>query len=188
MGQNAQQDDRIYTIEEYERLPDDDRFRTELVRGRLVREPPPGEEHGWLQVRFGRYLDEYVEQQGLGLVVAETGYRLVEHPGTVRGPDLSFVSQARLTGGYPVRRFRSGAPDLAVEIVSPASRSRDLVEKVHEYLDAGARLVWVVNPVRRTITVYRSRTQIHVLRAGDVLDGEDVLPGFRMEVDRLFAV
>jgi Uma2 family endonuclease len=180
--------DDFLTIEEFEQLPDDDRYRTDLVRGQLVREPQPGEEHGLLEVRLSHRLYEFVEAQGLGIVLGPVGYRLEEEPPTVRAPDLSFLSHARLEGGYPVRRFRRIAPDLAVEIVSPSNRTRDLVEKAHQFLDAGSRLVWVVNPLRRTVTVHRSRSDVAVLRVEDTLEGEDVLPGLRLPVAWLFRV
>lgn len=180
--------DEFLTIEEYKQLPEDDRYRTELVRGRLAREPQPGEEHGWLEVRLSHHLYGFVEANGLGIVLGPVGYRLEEDPPTVRAPDLSFLSHARIEGGYPVRRFRRIAPDLAVEIVSPSNRAGDLVEKAHHFLDAGSRLVWVVNPLGRTLTVHRSRSDVAVLGVEDTLEGEDVLPGFRLPVARLFSV
>jgi Uma2 family endonuclease len=192
MQRSVDPDDRLLTIEEYERMPEDDRYyRIELVRGRLVREPPPAEEHGWLQVRLSRFLQEFVEAHRLGIVLGPVGYRLEKDPPTVREPDLSFLSHARIEGGYPgypVRKFRRIAPDLVVEIVSPSDRSRDRIDRVHQFLDAGARLVWVVNPIRRTVRVYRSRTDVMVLRLEDTLDGGDVLPGFRLPLARLFAI
>jgi len=97
---------RTYTIEEYERLPEDDRYRDELVRGRLVREPQPGEEHGWLEIRLGHFLYEFVEARQLGVVLGAAGYILEETPApTIRGPDLSFLARERVEGGYPARRF-----------------------------------------------------------------------------------
>jgi Uma2 family endonuclease len=188
MSRSVDPEDRILTIEEYERLAEDDRYRTELVRGRLVHEPQPAEEHGWLEIRLGHLLYEFVEAKQLGLVLGTAGYRLEEDPPTVRGPDLSFLSHARIEGRYPARKFRRIAPDLAVEIVSPSNRSRDLVEKAHQFLDAGSCLVWVVNPIRKTVTVYRSRTDVTILRLGDTLDGEGVLPAFRLPLAQLFAI
>jgi Uma2 family endonuclease len=187
MSVRSTPEDRLLTIEEYERLPEDDRYRSELVRGRLVREPQPAEEHAWLEVKLSHLLYEFVETHGLGVVLGPAGYRLEEDPPTVRGPDLSYLSHARIDGGFPVRKFRRIAPDLAVEIVSPSNRARDLLDKAHQFLDAGARLVWVVNPIRKTVTVYRSRSEVTVLRIEDALDGEDVLPGFRLLLSRLFA-
>ena len=87
-----------------------------------------------------------------------------------------------------MRKVRRIAPDLAIEIVSPSNRSRDLLDKVHQFLDAGSRLVWVVNPIRKTVTVYRSRANVTVLGIEDTLDGDDVLPGFAVPLSRLFAL
>jgi Uma2 family endonuclease len=161
---------------------------SKLVRGRLVREAQPPEEHGWLEVKLSHLLYEFVEPNQLGIVLGPAGYRLEEDPPTVRGPDLSYLSQARIAGGYPVRKFRRIAPDLAVDIVSSSNRTRDLLDKAHQFLDAESRLVWIDNPIRKAITVYRSRTNVTVLGIDDVLDGEDVLPGFRLRLARLFAV
>jgi Uma2 family endonuclease len=186
---NVEPSGRAYTVEEFERLPEDDRYRFELVRGRLVREPAPVEEHGWLEVRLGRFLDEFVEAHGLGLVVGNVGYVLEEAPAaTVRAPDLSFIARARLEGGYPVRRFRRLAPDLAVEIVSPSNRVSELEAKARELLAAGVRLVWIVDPLRRTVTICEADAGRRVLHEEAELDGGEVLPGFRLPLARLFAV
>jgi Uma2 family endonuclease len=182
----AEAPERLLTLEEFEQLPSDG-YRYELVRGRLVREPQPTEEHGWLQVRLGAWLSEFVERHRLGLVMGPAGYVLEEEPPTVRGPDLSFVAAARLTGGYPARKFRHAAPDLAVEIVSPSNRASELNEKVVQYLDAGSRMVWVVDPVAATVMCYRSASDVRLLRLGEELDGGEVLPGFRLPLSRLFA-
>lgn len=188
MRRPVESEDEFYTIEEFERLPEaEDGSSAELVRGHVVREPPPGEEHGWLQVRLGRLLDEFVEAAGVGLVVGDTGYILTDAPATVRGPDLSFISQDRLDGSdYPIRKYRRTAPDLAVEIVSPWNRSRDITSKVRDYLRAGTRVVWVVDPAVRTVTVHGQESLARVYRSGDELDGGEVLPGFRVQVSRVF--
>jgi Uma2 family endonuclease len=185
----TQPSDRAYSIEEFERLPEDDCYRYELVRGRLVREPAPVEAHGRLEIRLGRLLDEFVEGRRLGLVVGAVGYVLAEAPAaTIRVPDLSFIAQDRLEGGYPAWRFRRIAPDLAVEIVSRSNGASAMEEKAREYLASGVRLVWLVDPARRTATVWRHGAEPRVLSAGEVLDGGDVLPGFRLPLARLFAV
>jgi Uma2 family endonuclease len=177
--------ERPLTLEEYERLPHDDGYRHEVVRGLLVREPIPAGEHGWLEVKLGHHLYEFVHAQGLGLVFGTTGYILAEDPLTLRGPDLSFVAKSRLGGGYPSRRFRASAPDLAVEIVSPSNRESELEEKARQFLDAGTRLVWIVDPIRRVVTVHTPAAKV-CLDDGAELEGGDVLPGFRLPLARLF--
>jgi Uma2 family endonuclease len=162
-------------------------FREELVHGRAVRESSPGEDHGRSQALLRRLLDEFVEAGGLGLVTGHTGCTPEGVPDTVRGPSQSFMAHARLDRGeYPVGRYRGMAPDLAVEIVSRWNPSAGMAAKVHEYLLAGVRLVWVVDPSLCTVTVHRPESQATVLRSGDELDGGDVLPGFRVPLARLF--
>jgi len=175
----------LLTLEEFERLPEDDRCNDELVRGRLVREPPPTSQHGHFQLRVGRLLAEFVERHGLGLTFVETGYILSDDPATVRAPDVSFVARDR-AADYPSDRLGRTPPDLAVEIVSPSSRAAELQERVLDYFDAGIRLVWVIDPSSRTVTVYRTHSDIRLLRGDDELDGGDVLPGFRLPLGELF--
>ncbi len=177
---------RRMTIAEFERLPDLDDYPYELVRGWLVREPPPKEMHGSLQLRLGSYLLDFVERNRLGLVVTDTGYVVEEELQTVRGPDVAFVAAARLEGGPMEEHFRRGAPDLAAEVLSPSNRPAEVAEKVTEYLGAGARAVWVVDPRKRSVTVHRPGADPRVYRTGDELDGGEVLPGFRLPLSKLF--
>jgi Uma2 family endonuclease len=173
------------TIEEFERLPDD-ASRLELVRGHVVREPPAGFEHCGIAARITAYLDTYVRRQALGrIVTGEPGFVLFDDPPTVRAPDVAFVVRDRLP--KDPRGFPRLAPDLAVEIVSPSNILSEIQDKVFDYLDAGTRLVWVVEPRGRTVTVYRSREEIGILTPSQEIDGGEVLPGFRVEVSELFA-
>lgn len=175
----------LVTVEEFERFPEE-QGRSELVRGRIVREPPAGFGHGDLASRIDYRLRRIVEERALGKVVtAETGFVLSEDPPTVRVPDVAFVTaervpSERLTGFAPF------APDLAVEIMSPSNTVSEIQEKVLEYLDAGTRLVWVVDPATDTITVWHSRGDIRLLGREDELQGGDVLPGFRLSVAEVF--
>ncbi len=177
---------RRMTIEEFERMSDEDEYHHELVRGWLVREPPPKELHGSVQARVAHHLLDFVERNRLGLVVTESGYALSEQQQTVRGPDVAFVAAARLEGGPLEEHFRRGAPDLAVEILSPSNRRAEVAEKVTEYLAAGARAVWVVDPRKRSVTVHRAGADPRVYAADEDLDGGDVLPGFRLPLSKLF--
>lgn len=178
--------DHLLTIEEFERLPEEDSARVELVRGMLVREPRPAALHGWVQIKLGSMLVNHVEQHRLGHVFSDIGVILSTDPATVRGPDLAFVSSERLPAGPPKRGFLSFAPDLCVEIVSPWNTSGEIHEKVLEYLEAGSRLVWVVHPEAETVTEYRSLKEIRILAVTDELDGGEVVPGFRTPVTTLF--
>ena len=173
------------TIEEFERLPDDE-WRCELVRGVVVREPPAGFEHGRLANKILYLLTAFVEKHGLGEVVAsETGFVLFEEPPTVRAPDAAFVAEGRVPSPAPPG-FGRLAPDLAVEVVSPSNTVADIHAKVMDYLDAGSRLVWVVDPATRSVTVYRSLKEIRLLAEDEELDGSDVLPGLRIHLSEIF--
>jgi len=174
----------LLTIEEFERLPDDG-MRMELVRGQVVREPPAGFEHGAIGIDLGAMLRQFVKKQALGKVVgADTGFVLFDEPPTVRAPDVAFVALDRLT--FDPRRFVPFAPDLAVEIVSPSNTVSEIHGKVMDYLDAGTRAVWVVDPGSRSVTVYRARDHVQWLTGDDDLEGEPVLPGFRLRLSEVF--
>lgn len=185
-AQRAGGGDRLLTIEEYGRLPDDDLYRDELVRGRVVREPRPGGEHARLTARIAWILQRHVSAHEGGTVLAEGGFVISDSERTVRGADVAFVASERLSPEDVPVGFVSMAPDVAIEIVSPSNSAADIQEKVFEYLDAGTRLVWVVYPTRREVAVYRSREDIRVLTESGALGGEDVLPGLEVPVEELF--
>ena len=175
----------LLTIEEFEHLPDDG-WRCELVRGVVVREPPAGFEHGRLANRILYILTAFAEKHGLGEVLAsETGFVLFEEPPTVRAPDAAFVAEGRVSSPA-APGFGRLAPDLAVEVVSPSNTIAQIHSKVLDYLDAGSRLVWVVDPATRTVIVYRSRNEIRLLTGYEELDGGEVLPGFRVDLPAIF--
>ncbi len=166
----------------------DDGARYELVRGELRKMAPAGNVHGRVAMNFGIFLGTHVKAQGLGAVFAAgTGFRLHRDPDTVRAPDMAFISRERLAEVGETEGYWPGAPDLAVEVVSPSDVYVEVEEKVFGWLDAGAKMVAVVNSRRRSVTVYRSRTEISVLTGDDVMDGDDVVPGFRLAVRELFA-
>jgi Uma2 family endonuclease len=178
-------DSGLMTIEEFERLPDE-AARLELVRGHVVREPLAGFEHGAVAAQIATFLHTFVRQYGLGKIVAgEPGFVLFDDPPTVRAPDVAFVARDRLPADP--RGFARLAPDLAVEIVSPSNTVSEIQGKVFDYLDAGTKLVWVVEPGGRTVTVYRSRDDIRILTASEEIQGGEVLPGFAIEVSEFFA-
>lgn len=176
------------TAEDLWRLGGGD-VRRELVNGEIVEMPPAGGVHGDIVVRLATPLREWAARQRAGVVVADVGFvlGLAYDPERVRGPDLAFVSAGRLPGGKVPRGFIPGAPDLALEILSPSESASEVQQKVSDYLEAGARLVWLVAPEARTATTYRPDGSARLLREGDVLDGEDVLPGFTIPLSELFA-
>lgn len=174
------------SLEEFQRLSEEDEHRVELSRGRLVREPRPGAEHGWLVGKLVQRIGSHASERGLGIAVTETGFLLNVEPPTVRGPDVAFIAEENLPSEGIPSGFWTVPPDLAVEVVSPSNSSEEIQEKVLQYLEADTRLVWVVDPGTRSVTAYRSRNEIRLLTEGDTLDGADVLPGFRLPVTDLF--
>lgn len=177
----------LMTAEELWQMPDDG-YRYELIKGELRRMPPTGGEHGKISLSLGAMIAWHVRQHKLGVAfAAETGFLLATNPDTVRAPDASFVCQDRIPAGGIPKSYFPGAPDLAVEVVSPSDIYGEVEEKVLEWLDAGTRMVVVVNPRKRTVTVYRSQTDITILRETDVLSGGDVLPGFSCQIADLFS-
>jgi Uma2 family endonuclease len=171
----------VVTAAEFALLPDED-GRQELVRGRVVREPPAGGYHSWFGVNLAAALRDFAGARQLGYVFgADCGFRLAFDPDTVRSPDLAFVRAARLPEGPPAG-FVPFAPDLAVEIVSPTDARGALARKAAEYLRAGTLLVWIIDPAARTVTVPRAAESPGVLRTGDTLTAEELLPGFRLPV------
>jgi Uma2 family endonuclease len=166
----------------------DDGFRYELVSGELRTMSPAGNKHGRFAANITSSLGPHVKANGLGAVyAAETGFWISSDPDTVRAPDVAFVSQKRLDEVGDVEGYWPGAPDLLVEVISPGDTYTEVEEKVLEWLEAGARMVVVVNPRKHAVTVYRSLTDIVVLTEKDTLDGGDVVRGWTMAVKDIFA-
>lgn len=176
----------IMTADQLLHLPDDG-FRYELVRGELRRMAPAGFEHGRLAINVTTPLDQYVRSHDLGVVcAAETGFRLSSDPDTVRAADVAFIRQERLTAVGDERGYWPGAPDIAVEVVSPNDLYTEVEGKVTDWLDAGTQMVIVVNPRKRTVTVYRSDGSSTLLREQDTLEGGEVVPGWSLPVATIF--
>ena len=157
----------------------------ELVRGRVVEMTPAGTDHGGVAARVTTKLSVHAETHDSGRVyTADTGFRLRHDPDTVRAPDVAFLAKARVVR---TRKFFEGAPDLAVEVLSPSALASEVRTKVREYLVAGARLVWIVDPESRTASVHRPDGTGMDLGEDGTLDGEDLLPGLRIALAELFA-
>ena len=164
-------------------LPDK---QTELVRGVLVVREPPGYRHGDITARLAKALMDVVDARGLGRVLAaETGFKLAADPDTVRAADVAFVSRERVPHPAPIG-YPALAPDLVIEVLSPGDRPGETLAKVGDWLTAGSRLVWVIDPGRREARVYRQDGSESLLSESDVLNGEDVVPGFECGLGALF--
>jgi Uma2 family endonuclease len=176
----------LMTADELLRLPDDG-YRYELVKGELRKMAPAGHEHGFVAMNAGSDLKQHVKKNRLGRVfAAETGFVLASSPDTVRAPDVAFVRKERLNEGMGKKGYWPGPPDLAVEVVSPGDSYSEVEEKALTWLEAGCLMVIVADPMKRTLTVYRSLTDIVILTEQDVLKGGDVVPGWEMPVKEFF--
>ena len=179
--------DRSLTLAGYQALPDDDGFIDEVSRGRLVREPAPGNAQSRLVTLLAHELMLYVKRHpGCGRVFSAGGFVLCEEPLTVRQPDVAFVREERVPPRHSSELPR-GAPDLAIEVLSPSNRPHDVIRKVTELLDAGAHAVWVIDPERELATVYEASSPPRVFVPGESLTADAVLPGFALELAALFA-
>jgi Uma2 family endonuclease len=152
----------------------------ELVRGRLVVMEQPGTEHGRVQANLMIALGVFVRDHKLGAVFGQdTGFKIAANPDSVRGPDVAFVATEHIQN-IPKRGYAAFAPDLVVEIISPNDGAGEILAKVADWLEAGTRLVWVIDVERAEARVYRSDGSLGLLAADGSLDGEDVVPGFRV--------
>jgi Uma2 family endonuclease len=159
--------------------------RTELVAGRLIVREPAGYRHGKIAAELSFLIQTFVRAHKLGEVVAsDTGFTLFRDPDTVRAPDVAFISTARMPTS-PELGFANFAPDLAVEVLSPSERAGEVLNKVGDLLNAGTRLVWVIDPARRSARAYRADGTVALLDEHDALDGEAVLPGFLVTISEL---
>ena len=177
----------LITAEELLLLPDN-HMRRELVRGEVHEMDLATAEHGRYAMKIGGRLAQYVENHGLGRCYATgTGFILARNPDTVRAPDMAFVRREVVEETGVLPGFRPGAPDLAIEVISPGDSYTEVKEKVMEWLDAGCRMVVTIDPRRRVVTVYRSRRDIKILTEDDTLSGGDVVEGWELPLSVLFA-
>lgn len=163
-------------------LPDDGR-KYELVNGRLV-EVPTGGRHGKISGEvFGRFY--MARPHYVTLYESSTGFRMVG--GNIRSPDVSVMRNERLPEGKSPIGFIDGAPDLAVEVISPSEKPTDILEKISEYFESGSQEVWLLFPERKQVHRYKANLEVEVLNENDILKGEPILPGFEVRVGDLFA-
>lgn len=177
---------RPMTAEELLNLPDDG-FRYELIRGKLRKRLLAGQNHGKYASNINISLGGYAKANRLGKsYIADTGYILATDPDHVLAPDFAFISNERLSEIGESDGFAQGAPDIAVEVISPNDRYTEVEEKVEDWLNAGCRAVVVVNPRRRTVNLHRSPMEVTTLSESDTLELDDIVPGWRMPVEDIF--
>ena len=174
---------RFITAEELFAMPDSK--ATELIAGEIVMMTPAGYQHGTITATICSILRSHVAANRMGSVVSgETGFVIARNPDTVRAPDVAFVRRDRQP--QSPEAFFPGAPDLAVEVISPYDRLKDVDDKTKAWLDAGTPVVWVVWADTRSVTVHRSGQPPRILHETDVITGEEVLPGFQCSVAEFF--
>ena len=176
---------RVWTEAELEARPEDG-YIHEVVNGELVMSPKNNWQHGDICAQLLTALRSFADQHKLGAVWdSSTGFWMENL--NCRAPDISFLAKARLRGlKRREARFFQGAPDLAVEILSPSNTRRDVDERLRDYFSSGAKLAWVIDPERELVEICHSPTERRLLGPGGSLDGEDLLPGFQYPVAELF--
>jgi Uma2 family endonuclease len=160
--------------------------RTELVKGEIIYLMPTGHPHSFYEGNMTGFLFAFVRKHQLGRVLpGEVGIYTHRQPDTVRGANVAFISHERLAQ-VQSKSFLDVCPELIVEVMSPDDAWSEVHEKLEEYFTVGAQLIWVVDPRRQRLHVYRSLTDLEILTTQDTLTGGEVLPGFQVAVAELF--
>jgi Uma2 family endonuclease len=177
---------RSYTAEELFDLPDNG-GRNELLNGELVAMSPINQRHWQVAARILYLLQRFLEDHPVGEAGMELGCILARNPDVVLAPDVVFIRAARIATGALPERFFEGAPDLAVEVLSPSESAQEIETKLEKYLDAETPLVWIVNPKTQSVAVYQHGAPVKMLKQHDVISGEQILAGFSCKVGEFFA-
>ncbi len=177
---------KLVTADELFTMPDTERG-CELVRGKIIKYMPAGNLHGIIALKIGRIVGNFVEDNDLGVVIAaETGFLISRNPDTVRAPDAAFISNEKLAEYGITEKFFPDAPDLAIEVVSPNDKKREIEDKVQDYLAAKVKLVWIIYPQKQIVAVHRQSKVVSILFETDELEGEEILPNFKFPLEKLF--
>jgi Uma2 family endonuclease len=175
----------ITTAEQLLNAPSD-LGRCELVRGELIMMTPAKGRHGAIAMKIGHYLLSFLETHDIGQVFdSSTGFVLSHDPDTVRAPDVSFLTSERLKQ-QNLDAFLEGAPDLAVEVLSPSNTQAEMLERMADFFEAGCRVVWIVDPLRRSLVIHRPDASPTILAENETLTEEELLPGFSLVVREIF--
>jgi Uma2 family endonuclease len=177
---------KLYTAEDLLEM-EDDGCRHELIRGELITMPPTNDEHSDLMLHLSALLWNYQNSHPeVRSFAGDPGFMLARDPDILLGPDFATIRTDRLPADFPRRTFFDIVPDLVIEIVSPSERVGQISAKVDAYLNAGVRLIWLINPMCRNVTIHSPDQHTHILEGNDALDGGDVLPEFRLPLGELF--
>jgi len=163
-----------------------DHLRFELIDGEIIEMSGPGGVHGRIAIRLGTYLFLFAEDNNLGIVTGEVGYHPPEDRYNLLLPDLAYISFERAPDPFP-EKFVPAMPDIAVEIKSPSNTLAELRDKAQRYLRMGSTLVWIIMPATQTVEIHRRQKSVATVGIEDSLSGEDILPGFKLEIRRLFS-
>lgn len=166
---------------------DDDGCRRELMYGELITMSPAARPHGKYLTELARLIGNYLSEDPVGeAYTVDTGYLLSRNPDLLLAPDLSIILNENLPEDPPETGFEDLVPDMVVEVLSPSERMGRVNRKVREYLAAGVKLVWLVDPGQRNITVHAPNQPMQVIEVGAELDGGEVLPEFRLSLSEFF--
>ena len=178
---------KVWTETELQALPEDG-FNHEVVNGELVMSPKNNWFHGYICTRLSTALVNFSNMHKLGVVLdSSTGFWMFNR--NCRAPDISYVPRSRLAalGFQPTeKRFFPGAPDLAVEILSPGNTRAEIDERLRDFFASGTQIVWVINPESESVEVCHSLTERRLIGSGAFLEGEQLLPGFKYPIADLF--
>lgn len=161
--------------------------RYELIKGVIYEMSPSGERHGFIASKTGYIISKYVYENNLGIVTAaETGYKLSSDPDTVRAPDVAFKSNKRLEEGGISEGYSDIMPELVVEVNSPSDSYGKVMKKVNHWLSSGVSQVWVVDPEEKNVIIYDKGGKHTIFENYDILEGGEILPGFKCRVSEIF--
>ncbi len=184
--EKAASEKKVWTDAEFMALPQDG-HHYEIVNGELIDMGNSGALHGNLAIILSSALFAIVNAQKLGaLFDSSTAFKMKN--GNRRSPDISFFAKERLQGFTELPTgFLEGAPDLAIEVLSPSNTVEEMHDKLVEYFENGTRLAWVIHPTEHYVLVYRSAQEPdRLLKLSDSLDGEEVVPSFTLPIADLF--
>ena len=180
---------RLYDVDDLWELycqRSNDHLRFELFDGELIEMSGPGGTHGRIAIKLGSYLFIFAEENELGIVTGETGYHPAGDRYNLLLPDVAFISFERAPDPFP-DKLVPVMPDIAVEIMSPSNTLAELRDKAQRYMRLGTSLVWIIMPADQSIEIHRAQTPVETLELGDTLSGDDILPGFEIQIRRLFS-